>query len=230
MMLSSISGKDGNKVILYGGVPACLVAPAPSNVNINTVPTDSRKLEVTWVWDSSVLESMKSEAASAQPGELPLPLQSEMMEASSRKQMWAKELRIELLARDEASEWNPSWGPRTDVVVSVIHNDGVDPFASSIQIQLPTNADLSAAATDGHKVKLKNGKVHVKVRITSINKSGLLGTAETSNGIDIPIELSAEAAKDTGIRTHYVHQNRSLSIFATIRICTFVLTRMQTCA
>ena len=197
MMLAHISGKDGNNYCPgnHGLVPEKVVAPAPTSVNINNVSTDSQKLEVTWAWESSVLESMKSEDTSATLEDLALRFAGSW----STKKAWAKELRIELLARDEASEWNPSWGSRPNLVVSVIHNDGIDPFASGIHIQLPTTEELSAAVTNGRKVKLKNGKVHVRVRITSISQFGLLGRSRNSNGIDIPIESSAESAKDAGM-------------------------------
>ena len=189
MMLASISGKDGNQYYpgTHGLVRGHIVAPAPATVKIGIVSTDDQKLQVNWTWESSALESMKSEVASAKPVELPL----EMNGSWAGKQAVAKELRVTLLVRDEASEWKSSWGPRTDVVACVVHNDGVDPFASGIEIKLPPPEELSAAATEGHKVKLKNGKVFVKVRITSISQFGLVGRSLDSTPIAIQVEPSS---------------------------------------
>ena len=197
MMLSRISGKNGN--IYYPGghgpVPSNIEPPAPKVTTIKK--NGGNQLQVNWTWETSVLETMKAEAASGTsvvpPKHSDDHLHLSDKEAWKTSTAWTKELRIELLVRDEASEWKSSWGPRMDVVACVIHNDGVDPFASGIQIQLPTTDELVAAATKGNKGKLKKGKVHVKVRLTCISQFGLVGRYQDSNGVDIAISSDAAA-------------------------------------
>ena len=89
MMLARISGKDGNLYFPggHGMVPGHIVAPAPATVKIGVVSTDSQKLQVSWTWESSALENMKSEVASAKPVELPL----EMDGSCARKQAVANQ-------------------------------------------------------------------------------------------------------------------------------------------
>ena len=197
MMLARISGKNGNVYYPggHGPPPSNIQPPVPKAITIKQI--GDNQLQVNWTWVTSVLETMKAEAASG-ASVVPPRHRDERPRLSEKEpwkttKAWTKELRMELLVRDEASEWNASWGPRMDIVACVIHNDGVDPFASGIQIQLPTTAELVAAATKGNEVKLKEGKVHVKVRLTGISQFGLVGRYRDSNGVDIAIGSEAAA-------------------------------------
>ena len=57
---------------------------------------------------------------------------------------------------------------------------------------------LTAMAADNSK--LKNGKVHVKVRITGISQFGLLGRYKTSEGVDIAISSEAPAPAESSCK------------------------------
>ena len=64
MMLAEISGKNGN--IYYPGghgpVPSNIEPPVPKATTIKKI--GDNQLQVNWTWETSVLETIKSEAAS----------------------------------------------------------------------------------------------------------------------------------------------------------------------